>query len=182
MSFLLAVARGIDFVNERIGRAISWLTLAMVLLQFAVVIMRYVFGIASLYAQETIIYLYAIVFLTAAGYTLLHDGHVRVDIIYGSASPRRRAWTNLLGTLALLLPFATFIFLIALGYVLRSWTILEGSQEGTGLPLVFLLKTMILVFAVVIFLQGISLLIHSVHALRGRENPPAPHPDEELRI
>lgn len=182
MSYLLPVARVIDFINERIGRVLSWLTLAMVLLQFVVVIMRYVFGIGSLYAQESIVYIYAIIFLCAAGYTLVHDGHVRVDIIYGSASPRRRAWTNLLGTILLLIPFSIFTFVISWGYVGRSWRILEGSQEGTGLPFVFLLKTMILFFAVSLLLQGFSLLIHSVQALRGREAMPEPQHDEELKL
>lgn len=182
MPFLTALARAIDALNEHLGRVLAWLTLAMVLLQFAVVIMRYVFGIASLYTQESIIYLYAIVFLAAAGYALLHDAHVRVDIFYGSASPRGRAWTNLLGTLFLLLPFAIFTFVIAWNYVARSWAILEGSAEGTGLPLVFLLKSMILVFAVVLFLQAISLLVHNARVLLGREAGPAPQQEEEVKL
>ena len=88
LSGLLALARLIDAVNDRIGRAVAWLALAMVLMQFVVVVMRYIFGVGSLYMQEGIVYLHAIVFLVAAGYTLLHDGHVRVDIVYGSATPR----------------------------------------------------------------------------------------------
>jgi len=182
VSYLLPVARVIDYVNERIGRVFSWLTLAMVLLQFVVVILRYVFGIGSLYAQESIVYMYSIVFLVLAGYTLLHDGHVRVDIIYGSASPKRRAWTNLLGTIFLLIPFAIFTFAISYGYVMRSWRILEVSQEGTGLPLVFLLKTMILVFAGTLFLQAISLIIHSIQALRGKETVSAQRAGKEVKL
>ena len=91
MTKLLAITRIIDLMNEKIGRAISWLALIMILVQFAVVVMRYVFGLGSIFMQESIVYMHALIFLVAAGYTLLHDGHVRVDIFYGSASPQRKA-------------------------------------------------------------------------------------------
>ena len=104
MSSLLAVARMIDALNETIGRSVAWLALFMVLVQFIVVVMRYVFGIGSIFMQESIVYMHAIVFLAAAGYTLLHDGHVRVDIFYGSATPRQKAIVNLLGVLIFLWP------------------------------------------------------------------------------
>lgn len=182
MSGLLWLARVIDAINDRVGRAIAWLALIMVLIQFAVVLMRYVFGLSSIYMQESIVYMHAIIFLTASGYTLLHDGHVRVDIFYGSASQRGRAWINLLGVCVLLLPMAVTTLLTSLNYVVRSWEVLEVSQEGTGLPLIFALKTFIWVFAVVLIMQGISLAIHSIAVLAGVEKTSTPDAEEEHAI
>ena len=179
MSQLVSLARVIDAINDRLGRAIAWLALLMVLVQFVVVLMRYVFGLSSIYMQESIVYMHAIIFLTASGYTLLHDGHVRVDIFYGSASPRARAWTNLIGVCVLLLPMAVTTLLTSWNYVLQSWFVLEVSQEGTGLPLIFALKTFIWVFATVLILQGISLAIRSILVIRGVENSSTPAAEEE---
>ena len=158
----------IDGLNERIGRAVSWLTLTMVLLQFVIVLLRYVFGTGWIAAQEAIVYMHAAVFLGLAGYALRHDGHVRVDIFYSGAGPRARAWVDLAGSLVLLLPMAIAIFCLAWPYVGRSWAVLEGSQEGqNGIPAVFLLKSFILVFAMLVGLQGIALALRSIAVLRG---------------
>lgn len=164
----------IDGVNERVGRWVSWLTLAMVLVQFAVVLFRYVFGIGWIAVQEAIVYMHAAVFLGVAGYTLRHDGHVRVDIFYGSASPRARAKVDLAGSILLLMPMAAAIFVLAWPYVGSSWAVLEGSPEGqNGIPAVFALKSMILVFAGLVGLQGLSLALRSLAVLRGRGGAPA---------
>ena len=161
----------VDGLNERVGRVVSWLTLAMVLLQFAIVLFRYVFGIGWIAAQEAIVYMHAAVFLGLAGYTLRHDGHVRVDIFYGSASPRARAKVDFFGSLFLLLPMAAAIFLLAFPYVTRSWAVFEGSQEGqNGIPGVFILKTFILVFAALVALQGLSLMAKSLAVWRDASN------------
>ena len=163
----------IDNLNERIGRVVSWLTLAMVLLQFLIVLVRYVFGTGFIAAQEAVVYMHAAIFLGLAGYTLRHDGHVRVDIFYGAAGPRARAKVNLFGALALLLPMSIAIFVLALPYVGRSWAVLEGSQEGqNGIPAVFLLKSFILVFAGLVTLQGFALAIRSVRTLQGHDDQP----------
>ena len=179
MSGLFSIARKIDAVNNVIGRAIAWLTLIMVLIQFTVVVMRYVFGLSSIYMQESIVYMHAIVFLTAAGYTLLHEGHVRVDIFYGGASMRQKAWTNLIGVLLLLWPMAVTTLLASWGYVLSSWGVFEGSPEGSGIPGIFFLKTFIWVFAIVLILQGLSLALHSLGVLLGIETTPSPEAEEE---
>jgi TRAP-type mannitol/chloroaromatic compound transport system permease small subunit len=106
--------------------------------------------------QETIVYAHAALFLLAAGWTLKEGGHVRVDVFYASASPRAKALVDLWGALLLLLPFAIAIIWFSWPYVSRSWAILERSRETSGLPLVFLLKTLIPVFGVLLALQGIS--------------------------
>lgn len=168
-----AIADIIDSFNEHTGRVLSWLALAMVLLQFAVVVGRYVFGVGSIFYQELIIYFHAFLFMLAASYTLKRDGHVRVDVLYREARPRRKAMVNLLGSLFLLLPVCILIIWISWPYVARSWSILEGSQETSGIQAVFLLKSAIIAFAVMVGLQGVSMVIRSLLAIGGDE--------EELR-
>jgi len=158
----------VDGLNERVGRTLAWLTLAMVLLQFVVVVMRYVFGIGSVVAQEAIVYMHATVFLAGAAYTLLHNGHVRCDIFYSDASPRTRAIVDLIGVFLFLLPMCIMIFWVAWPYVANAWAVLEGSPEGRlGIPGVFLLKTVILVFAALLGLQALSMAIRSWLTLSG---------------
>jgi TRAP-type mannitol/chloroaromatic compound transport system permease small subunit len=164
------VAESIDWLNERIGRAVAWLTLGMVLLQFVVVVMRYVFGIGSVMMQEAIVYMHATVFLAGAAYTLLHNGHVRCDIFYSDATPRTRAIVDLIGVFLFLLPMCVMVFWVAWPYVANAWAVLEGSPEGRlGIPAVFLLKTVILAFAVLLGLQAISMAIHAGLRLAGLE-------------
>ena len=107
----------IDRTNDLVGRGLAWLSIAMVSVQFIVVIMRYVFGVSWLMMQESIIYMHGILFMIAAGYTLLHDGHVRVDIFYRDASERTKALVDMLGSALLLLPVVGVIFIGALPYV-----------------------------------------------------------------
>jgi TRAP-type mannitol/chloroaromatic compound transport system permease small subunit len=155
------LADRIDRLNAGIGRAAAWCALAMVLLQFLVVLLRYVFGIGSIWLTESILYAHATLFLMAAAWTLMMGGHVRVDIFYANASPRRRAVVDLLGALLLLLPFMAAIVWWSLPYVARSWMILERSRESSGLPFVFLLKTLIPLFAALLALQGIAQAIRA---------------------
>jgi TRAP-type mannitol/chloroaromatic compound transport system permease small subunit len=162
---IIRIAAVVDRLNTAIGRAASWCALAIVLIGFAVVLLRYVLGVGSIWLQESILYAHAALFLLAAAWTLKEGGHVRVDVFYAGASPRARAWIDLAGALFLLLPFCFAIVLFALPYVVRSWAILERSRESSGLPLVFALKTLIPVFALTLALQGISQAIKSVATL-----------------
>ncbi|MCG7918708.1 MAG: TRAP transporter small permease subunit [Candidatus Thiodiazotropha taylori] len=172
MSHFLAtiekIARGFDQINERLGQAISWLSLLMVLVTVAVVVLRYVFQLGWIWLQESVTFMHAALFLVGAAYTLKHEGHVRVDIIYRKFSERGRAWVDLIGTLTLLLPVCLFIFFISWDYVAKSWALFEGSREVGGLEGVFLLKSLILVMAVLLVLQGISLAIRSLSQLLGQ--------------
>jgi TRAP-type mannitol/chloroaromatic compound transport system permease small subunit len=120
------------------------------------VLLRYVLGLGSIWLQESILYFHAALFLLAAAWTLKEGGHVRVDVFYTDASPRAKAWVDLLGGLLLLLPFCFAILWFSLPYVTRSWAILERSRESSGLALVFLLKTLIPLFALLLALQGVS--------------------------
>jgi TRAP-type mannitol/chloroaromatic compound transport system permease small subunit len=176
MTPLLYLARASDLLNEWLGRSVAWLALAMVLLQFVVVVMRYVFGLGSVKLQESIVYLHAMVFMLAAGYTLLHNGHVRCDIFYSAATPRAKAWVDLFGVLVFLLPTCALIAWVAWPYVAASWAVREGSPEGSlGIPGVFLLKSVILVFAGLVTLQGLAIAIHSLLVLARAEAPAEGH-------
>lgn len=177
MNAARAVVRFVDATNEHVGRAVAWLTLFMVLVQMAVVVLRYVFGVGWVALQESIVYMHGTVFLIAAGYTLLHDGHVRIDIFYRVASERSRAAVDLLGAVFLLLPMTCAVFWIAWPYVMRSWAVFETSPEGSGIPAVFLLKSVILVYAVLLALQGLALALRSAMTLAAAPPPPRPVDD-----
>ncbi len=163
--FVLAV----EGLNEVAGRMAAWLTLAMVLITFAVVVLRYVFSIGFVWLQESYVWIHGIVFMIAAGYTLAHDGHVRVDIFYREARPRTQAAVNLAGAVLLLLPFVIMIGWVAWPYVSVSWLRLEGSREAGGLPGLFLLKSVLVLFCVLLGLQGLAMAGRAVLALADRD-------------
>ncbi|MBV9557054.1 MAG: TRAP transporter small permease subunit [Pseudolabrys sp.] len=156
-------------MNTTIGRAAAWLAPVIVALQVVVVAMRYVFGVGSIWLTESIVYLHAALFMLAAAWTLSAGGHVRVDIFYADATPRRKALIDLCGALLLTLPFMLALAVLSLPYAGRSWAIFEHSREASGLPLVFVLKTLIPVFALLLALQGVAQAIRAANILR----PPA---------
>ncbi len=167
MAALAAFVRSIDRLNDAIGRSVAWLTLAMVLIAFTVVVLRYVYAIGWVGMQESYVWLHGMVFMVGAGYTLLHDGHVRIDIIYRPAGDRYKAVIDLFGSLLLLLPMVLIVFLVSLDYVASSWGKLEESREAGGLPGLFLLKTVIPVFCLLLGLQGLALAGRSLLLLSG---------------
>lgn len=167
MSALSSIAEGIDTINEWAGRIAAWSVLATVLATFIVVVFRYGFeAFYSIALQESAMYFHALIFMSGAAYTLKHDGHVRVDIFYQGFSQRRKALVNLFGILVLLTPVCIFIFWMSSGYVLDSWSVLEGSREAGGLPLVFILKSFIPLFAILLLLQALAEAIRSAQTLK----------------
>lgn len=146
----------IDRLTQFTGVSIAWLLVAMVLTQTLVVILRYGFDIGSIALQESVNYLHASCFMLGAAYTLKIDGHVRVDIFYRNFSPRGQALVNLFGSLLLLLPVCGFIFWTSLEYVQQAWSMKEQSSDTGGLPIVYLLKTLIPLLAISLILQGIA--------------------------
>src|ERR1700685_2437434 len=141
------IADSIDRVIAAIGRAATWCSLYIVVAEFAVVVMRYALGIGSIRVQESVIYAHAALFMLAAAWTLQAGGHVRVDIFYAEAKPRTRAAIDLLGSIIFLAPFAVALVILSVPYVERSWVILERSPEASGLPFVYLFKSLIPLFA-----------------------------------
>jgi len=159
------LADRIDRLNAAIGHGVAWLAIAVVLLQFALVVARYLFGLGSVWLSETVVYAHATLFMLAATWTLQAGGHVRVDIFYADASARAKALVDLIGALLLLLPFMLVLLCLSAPYAMRSWAILEHSQETSGLPLVFVLKTLIPIFALLMALQGVAQAVRAVAAL-----------------
>ncbi len=176
---LVAFIRAVDALNEAVGRAVAWLTLVMVLTTLTVVVLRYAFGVGFVWLQESYVWMHGVVFMLGAGYTLLTDGHVRVDVLYRPASRRWRALVDLLGTLVLLLPTLGLVAWTSWPYVLDSWQRLEVSREAGGLPGLFLLKSVLLAFCLLLGLQGLSLAGRSVLTLSGREPPTAGRADRD---
>lgn len=170
------IAVAIDRAMSAVGRAAAWCCLYVVLAEFAVVLMRYGFGIGSIRLQESVLYAHGALFLLAAAWTLQVGGHVRVDIFYAWAAPRTRAVIDLVGALVFLLPFAFVLGLVSIPYAARSWAILEHSREASGLPFVYLFKSLIPLFAVLIGLQGLAQAIRAALALGAPRLPAAALP------
>ena len=149
------------------GKSVAWLTVVMVLLAFAIVVLRYGFNLGWIWLQESVTYLHVTVFTVVTAWALQQDGHVRVDIFYTKMSDKKRALVDLVGTLIFLIPFCIFILVTALPYVVSSWKLLETSREAGGLPMVFLLKTLILVMPVLLLGQA---FINSTDAIKTLRN------------
>jgi TRAP-type mannitol/chloroaromatic compound transport system permease small subunit len=156
----------LEAVNAGIGAAVRWLALAMVLLQFAVVVLRYTFGISYIFLNEGVLYMHAALFMLGAGYTLLVDAHVRVDIFYSKLSRRGRAAIDLLGGLAFLLPSMIVLAWFTWPSVRNSWAVLEGPISVGGIPASFLLKSLIPAFCGLLAVQGLAALLADLLRLR----------------
>ncbi len=143
-------------IARKTGRLALWGVIAMALVQFSAVILRHVFGVNFILVQESVTYLHGAVFLIAAGYALLTDDHVRVDIFYRDASPRRRAIVDLAGSYAFLFPFCLLVLWTSSPYVAASWSVFEGSPEQSGIQGVFILKSLIPIFATLLAMAGFA--------------------------
>jgi TRAP-type mannitol/chloroaromatic compound transport system permease small subunit len=173
------IARTIDAINERIGRAVLWLVLVVTLISAANALMRYGFGMSSNAWLEIQWYLFGAIFLLAAGYTHKHNGHVRIDVLYARWFPRARAWIDLLGTALFLLPLCALMVWLSWHGFIESLQRGEVSSDAGGLvrwPVRLLIP---LGFAL-LGLQGVSELIKRVAFLRGRGKLPRETPKEEV--
>lgn len=171
MEAIKTLSRFIDTINEWVGRGVAWVTLALVLVIFTDVVMRYLFNTSFVFTQELEWHLFGFIFLIGAGYTLLHDGHVRVDIIYQRQGYRGRAWINLMGVILFLIPGCLMVIITSWKFVLTSFLILEGSPDPGGVPLRFIVKGFIPAGFALLLLQGLSLGIHSLMQIAGIETP-----------
>ena len=167
---LLAMISVLEAATGWIGRAVSWLSVCMVLITFLVVLLRYAFDLGWIAMQESVTYMHAALFMLGAAYTLQRNGHVRVDILYQKMSRRGRAWVDLLGTLLLLFPVCGFIAWVGWGYVLESWNVMEGSREAGGIPAVYLLKSLIIAMPLLVLLQGVAWVLRNGLFLAGVES------------
>jgi TRAP-type mannitol/chloroaromatic compound transport system permease small subunit len=171
MQGMLKIARLIDALNERIGRGVYWLVLAMVLLSAGNAIVRKLFSISSNAYLEAQWYLFSAVFLLCAAYTLLKNEHVRIDIIAGRLSPKAQAWIDILGTLFFLLPMATLIMWLSWPYFLRGYTEHEISGSAGGLIL-WPARLLLPVGFALLVLQGLSELVKRIAFVAGKGPDP----------
>lgn len=161
MKSLLALSRLIDSLNERVGRFTTWLVLACVLISAANAVARYGFNFSSNAFLEIQWYLYSIVFLCAAGYTLKHNAHVRIDLVSGRLSKRAQAWIDVFGGLFMLLPACAIILWYGWSAFLESWRINEMSGDAGGL-LRWPVKLVVPLAFLLLILQGVSETIKRV--------------------
>ena len=171
MQALLAVSRLIDRMNEHIGRAVYWLVLAAVLLSAGNAIVRKIFNVSSNAYLEAQWYLFSAVFLLCAGYTLLRNEHVRIDILVGKLSARAQAWVDIFGTVLFLLPMAALIMWLSWPYFLRAYTENEISGSAGGLT-IWPARLLLPVGFALLVLQGVSELIKRVAFVTGRGPDP----------
>lgn len=165
MNTWIAVVDAIDRLNAALGRFCGWIALLLVMTELLIVILTGNFQIGSIKLQESIFYLNSLIFLGASGYALATDSHVRVDIFYRGFTETTKAWINFWGTIVFLMPFLIFLWSIVIPYVATSWRIQESSFETSGLPLVFILKSLLLLFVVTLTLQGLSVIIRSLRLI-----------------
>jgi len=151
---------------------VAWSTALVVLVVFVDVVMRYAFNTSFVFTQELEWHLFAFIFLMGAGYTLLYDGHVRVDIFYQRLSPKAQAWINLIGVLLFLIPGCVMVIATSWSFVANSWAVMEGSPDPGGIPYRFLLKACIPAGFILLLLQGVSLWIKSLFTILGEEVEP----------
>jgi TRAP-type mannitol/chloroaromatic compound transport system permease small subunit len=172
-NMIAGIADGIDRLAAAAGRLATWCSLYVVIAEFAVVAMRYLFGLGSIRLQESVLYADAALVMLAAAWVLQVDGHVRVDIFYTRAAPRTRALIDLFGAIVFLLPLVVVLLLVAIPYAERSWSTFEGSPQPSGLAYVYLLKTLIPLFAVLLGLQGLAQAIRAALRLSGSPRQPS---------
>lgn len=166
MKGLLGISRVIDALNERVGRWLTWLVLAMVLISAGNAISRYLFNLSSNAWLELQWYLFAMVFLLCSGYTLLHNEHIRIDVVSSHFAPRTRAWIDLLGTVFFLLPVAIYIVYLSWPIFMNAWNSGEMSSNAGGL-IRWPARLMIPVGFTLLSLQGVSELIKRIAFLLG---------------
>ena len=179
MKTLLALARAIDALTERVGRAVIWLVLAATLISASNALVRYALGASSNAWLEIQWYLFGAMFLLAAGYTLKHNGHVRIDLLYNRFGPRGQAWIDLAGGLLFLLPMAVLLAWLAWPMFHDAWVSHEISPDAGGLvrwPVKLLLPAGFALLA----LQGAAEVIKRVGVLTGHLALPREAPEEEV--
>jgi TRAP-type mannitol/chloroaromatic compound transport system permease small subunit len=176
---LLAFSRLIDALTERVGRLIIWLVLVATLISAGNALIRYSLGESSNAWLEIQWYLFGAMFLLAAGYTLKHNGHVRIDIFYNRLGPRGQAWIDLIGGLLFLLPMAVLLAWLAWPMFHEAWVTHEMSPDAGGLvrwPVKLLLPLGFGLLA----LQGVAEVIKRIGVLSGHLALPREAPQEDV--
>jgi TRAP-type mannitol/chloroaromatic compound transport system permease small subunit len=166
-SFLLAVADRLDALTRGVGRAVAYFCVATVLICFVTVYLRYAVGIGFVWLQESYIWTHVAAIMFGSSYALMQGGFVRVDTFYNRMGEKGKAWVDLFGTVAFLGPFVGMLLISGWSFFLASWRMSERSAYESGLPAIYLLKGTLVVFAVLVGLQGIAIVLRSALTLLG---------------
>jgi len=166
MKFLLKFSDRVDALNERVGRLTTWMVLLATLISSGNAFVRYGLNTSSNAWLEIQWYLFGLIFLFGAGYTLRHNGHVRIDVVYGRLSARGKAWVDLLGGVFFLLPMSGLIAWLGWEFFLTSFAQSETSPDAGGL-LRWPIKLAVPLGFALLWLQGVSEVIKRVAVLRG---------------
>lgn len=161
-NFLSRASQLIDQINEWVGRAVSWLTIILVVLVCFDVITRYFFSNTAAWIMELEWHLFALIFLFGAGYAFKHDKHVRVDLFYAKLSPKDQALVNIIGSFLFLIPWCLLIIYWSYEYALISYNIGETSPDPGGLPARYMIKFCVSIGMVFLLFQGISVLFKNI--------------------
>ncbi len=167
---LRRVANVLSSINELIGKTIAWLTTCLVLFMCFDVVRRYLFNETAVWITEMEWHIFAFIFLLSAGYALKHDKHVRVDLFYANFSPKRKAWINLIGTIAFLIPWCWIIIMASYNYAHNSYMINESSPDPGGLPARYIIKFSITLGFILLLIQAVALLLESLATIMGKED------------
>ena len=170
MTVLKSIIKVIDAFSQKTGVWVSWLTTLLVITVFYDVIMRYVFKNGSIAVQEMEWHIFSVIFLLGAAFTLKHDGHVRVDIIYTRLGSKTKAWVDFIGTFIFLIPFALMIIYSTKPFIMASWAVKEISPDPGGLPFRYVLKAMIPIGFLFLIVQGVAQALKSLLVILGEDD------------
>lgn len=169
MKKLVAISRMLDWPSHILGAVLPWLVATVVLLKFSTVGLRYIFHTTNSMLQDSVSYTHATLFMLMVGYAFLRDDHVRVDMFYANASAKTKAWVNLSGVLFGVMPLCLILGWFSWPYVKAAWAIREGALFFGGLPAVYLLKTVILLFVILLVVQSLAILLRSIAVIFGED-------------
>lgn len=164
----------IDDLSYHIGEVVKWFLLIMIMATIISVIGLSIFGLSFTKLDELPIFFHACLIMLGSAATLLAGQHVRVDIFHSQYTPQKRALLDLIGFYALIIPICLILIWVSQIFVYQSWITLEGSPESDGIRGVFILKTLIPLFALLMLSQGLSIAARAVFCLQGHSLPSRP--------
>jgi TRAP-type mannitol/chloroaromatic compound transport system permease small subunit len=170
VGFILGIVQTMEWFNERIGRFVAWFVLLMALNVGSVFFLRHIFSIEFPWLRDSYTWMHGVIFMAGAGYTLLNNGYLRIDLIYRSRNARFRALADLLGTFLFLVPFCAIFAWISWPYVESAWIDLDGVGDIGVLAGAVVLKSAVLLFCLLVGMQGIALAGRSILTLNGHVN------------
>lgn len=168
---LATVADRLDALTRGVGRVVAYFMVATVMICFVTVYLRYALGIGFVWLQESYVWTHVAAIMFGSSFAMLQGGFVRVDMLYNKMTVRGKAWVDLIGTIAFMAPFLWMAAVSGWSFFLSSWRMNERSAYESGLPAIYLLKGTILIFVVLVGIQGIAIVCRNILILLGHAPP-----------